>query len=371
LARLTVLALEDFSARNFARLVAACILAVSAIGGAAAQDTHRPAVAPAPDIPANPALRLVARIAMPHMSGTWDHLAADAKTARLFLSAQEDHAVDIVDLRAARPILRMIGNFNRPQGQFYIPELNKLVVTNGKDGTAKIFRGDTYQLTTTIPLSLGADMMEYDPNTKYLYVEHGGRDSNRGPGKLSVVDAVSETVVGSIDTDLRSASLAIETSRPRLYDALPGANQVAVIDTNARQIVKRFDLPGRPASLALDERNHRLFVATRSVAGNRTPPTFLVLDTESGKAVATLEGIDGSEGLWYDAPHRRIYSTGLEGYVQAYQQVDPDHYAVLATIRTRDHAGTSQFIPELNRLCVALAPHDHEAAEVWIFEPLP
>ena len=190
-----MLAFDVFSTRHLAAFAAGCFVALSAIGAGAAEDTPRPMVAPAPEIPENPALRLVGRIPMSHMSGTWDHLAADAKTGRLFLSAQEDHAVDVVDLRAARPILRMIGNFNRPQGQFYVPELNKLVVTNGKDGTAKIFRGDTYELTTTIPLSLGADMMEYDPRTKYLYVEHGGRDSNRGPGKLSIIDAVSEKVV--------------------------------------------------------------------------------------------------------------------------------------------------------------------------------
>lgn len=222
---------------------------------ALAEDSGAPRAA-APDdanIPPDSGLRMVAKIPMPQMSGTWDHLTADPKTARLFLSAQEDHAVDVVDLKTNRPVRRISGFFNRPQGEYYVPGLDLLVVTNGRDGTCKLLRGDTFSLFASVQLSLGADMIEYDAHAKCLYVESGGKDSKRGPGKLTLISAVSGASLGEIVTDFRAAAMAMEKAGPNLYVALPGANQIAVIDRGTRAITARFEVGGRPASMALDE----------------------------------------------------------------------------------------------------------------------
>lgn len=322
-------------------------------------------------IPADAGLRLVAKIPMPQMKGTWDHLAADPKTGRLFLSAQEDHAVDVVDLKTNQPVHRISGFFNRPQGEYYVPDLDKLVVTNGKDGTCKFLKGDTYELLGSIQLSLGADMIEYDPQTKTLYVESGGTDSKRGPGKLTLIDAVSGERVGEIVTDFRAAAMAMEKDSPRLYVALPGANQIAVIDRETRAFVARFDVGGRPASMALDEKTHRLFVATRTFGNNPGPARFVVLDTASGKILASLDSTDATENMFFDAAHGRIYTSSLEGAIQIYRQIDPDHYKSVGRIAAPPHAGTSQFIPELNRFCVAISPHENQVSQVWVFEAIP
>jgi hypothetical protein len=322
-------------------------------------------------IPPECGLRLVARIPMPQMKGTWDHLTADAKTSRLFLSAQEDHAVDVVDLQTNRPIHRISGFFNRPQGEYFVPDPARLIVTNGRDGTCKILRGDTYELLHSIPLALGADMIEYDVASRRLYVESGGKDSKRGPGKLTMIDPASGTVLGEVMTDFRAAAMAMETTGPRLYVALPGANQIAVVDRPSGQIVTRFEVAGRPASLALDEADHRLFVATRTFEKDPRPPRLLVFDTRSGQALATLDSTDATENMFYDAAHHRIYTSSLEGAIEVYRQNDPDHYEAVGKIMAAPHAGTSQLIPELNRYCVALAPHGDQVSQVWVFSTAP
>jgi DNA-binding beta-propeller fold protein YncE len=319
-------------------------------------------------IPAACGLKLIARIPMPQMSGTWDHLSADAATARLFLSAQEDHAVDVIDLRTNQPVHRIHGFFNRPQGEYYVPGLNKLVITNGRDGTCKLLNGETYALLDSIQLSMGADMIDYDPATKLLYVESGGTDSKRGPGTLTLIDAVADHAVGSIVTGLRAAAMAMERSGPRLYVAIPGANAVDVVDRSTRAIVGHLAVGGRPASMALDEAGHRLFVATRTFAGDPAPARLMVLDADTGKHLAELESTDATENMFFDAAHHRIYTSSLEGAIEVYRQLDPDHYVVAGRIAASPHAGTSQFIPELNRFCVALAPHGQQVSQVWIFD---
>jgi DNA-binding beta-propeller fold protein YncE len=324
-----------------------------------------------PDIPDNPALRLVAKFPIPHMTGTWDHLAGDEKSARLFLTAQDEHAIDVLDVKTGQLLHRMTGSFNRPQGQYFIPELKRLVTSNGRDGTVRFTNTDTYEVVDTVQLSIGADLMQYDSKKKHLYIESGGKDSNRGTGKISIVDATSGKILGEIVTDYRAAAMALEKKRPRLYVAIPALNQVLLIDTAKKEIVGKYDVPGRPGFIGLDERHHRLFVSTRKHATSPAEPTFSVIDTESERRIATLPTIEETSGVAYDAKHCRIYTTGLAGFVHAIQQVDPNHYQTIARFPTGPHAGTSYFMPELNRFFVAVPPHETQSAEVWVFEPLP
>jgi len=319
----------------------------------------------------NRALRLLTKFPIPDMTGTWDHLAGDAKSGRLFLTAQDEHAIYALDVRTGKLLRRITGSFNRPQGQYFIPELKRLVTSNGRDGTVRFTDTDTYQVANTVQLSIGADLMQYDSKAKRLYIESGGRDSNRGAGKISVVEAVSGKIVGEIATDYRAAAMAIEKVRPRLYVAIPALKQVLLVDTARNEIAGKYDVPGRPGFLGLDERHHRLFVSTRSHPTSPAGPTFNVIDTESGQRVASLLTIEDTSGVAYDAIHCRIYTTGLSGFVDAIQQLNPDRYETMARFPTGHHAGTSYWMPELNRFFVAVPPDQGRQAEVWVFEPMP
>jgi hypothetical protein len=316
-------------------------------------------------------ISLTAKIPIPAMTGTWDHLTADGASGRLFLSAQDQQIVDVVDLRSRRPIHRITGIFNRPQGEYYIPGLDELAVTNGRDGTCKILDGRTYELKWSVQLAMGADMMEYDPATQLLYAESGGKDSNRGPGKLTLIDATSGEIKGEIVTDFRSAALAMERKGETLYDALPGANEAILIDRPSRRITKHFAIAGRPASMALDESNRRLFVATRTWKDSPAKPELFILDADTGALVESLPSTDATENMFYDAASRRIYTSSLEGAIEVFTQADPDHYSLTQKIPATPHAGTSQFIPDLHLFCVALPPHEKHKAAVWVFDTSP
>ena len=348
------------------------ILAAVALAAAVAC-AQEPAPGPAATLPpigtaeSNAALTLVGRIPVPNMTGTWDHLTLDAAGHRLFASAQEDNQVRVFDLTARKPLYTMAGGFNRPQGLYYVPGDNTLAVTNGKDGTFRSFNGKTYEPIKIVPLSLGADMMDLDPHTGYLYVDHGGTDSNRGPGGLAIINTRDWSKVGEVPTDLRPAALAMEQHGNRLFLLVPGLTQVAVIDRASNQISARYQLktPAQPIALALDEAGHRLFVA------NRRPTSFNVLDLDTGRPIATLDVIEGVESMYFDAKLRRIYMTALDGFVQVVQQVDADHYKTIARFFTGHHAGTSQWVPDMNLLAVAVPPVEGQTAAIWLFQPKP
>lgn len=351
------------------RTVLAAALFTSSLGLFAQEHTQpaAPALPPIGTIEANAAFTLVGRIPVPNMTGTWDHLTLDPTSNRLFASAQEDNQVRVFDLVARRPLFTMADGFNRPQGLYYITGADTLAVTNGKDGTFRSFNGKSYQPIKIVPLSLGADMMDMDPHTHYLYVDHGGTDSNRGPGGLAIINSQDWSKVGEVPTDLRPAALEMEKNGNRLFLLIPGLSQVAVIDRGTNEIYARYQLkaPGQPIALALDETHHRLFVA------NRRPTSFNVLDLDTGRPITALDVVEGVESMYFDAKLHRVYMTALDGFVQVIQQVDADHYKTIARFFTGHHAGTSQWVPGMNLFAVAVPPVDGQTAEILLFKPKP
>ena len=56
--------------------------------------------------------------------------------------------------------------------------------------------------------------------------------------------------------------------------------------------------------MALDAANHRLFI------GSRNPAKLVVLDTDTGKIVTSVEGVGHTDDLWYDGAQKCIYMSG-------------------------------------------------------------
>jgi DNA-binding beta-propeller fold protein YncE len=192
----------------------------------------------------------------------------------------------------------------------------------GKDGSAKIFRGDNFELIDSLSLGTNPNHVGYDPGGKCLYVGIGIPNSKAGA--LAIIDTPPTSTFGEIKTETHPGGIKIETSGPRIFVTLGGVSKVGVVDREKREEITDWpSVPGAVA-LALDETRHRLFGRSR----NR--PMLIVLDTESGNQITQLEGVDGIDDLWYDAGRSRIYASGgrgsAAGFVYVYQQKDADHY---------------------------------------------
>lgn len=125
-------------------MLLACLV-VLGLGAAQAQSTEKSLDLDLGTAQDNAALTLAGRILVPNMTGTWDHVTANAATSRRFAFAQEDNQVRVFDLEASKPLFTISGGFNRPLGLYYVTGKRVLAVTNGKDGTLRSFDGTTYQ----------------------------------------------------------------------------------------------------------------------------------------------------------------------------------------------------------------------------------
>jgi YVTN family beta-propeller protein len=311
-------------------------------------------------------LKLLQKIPMPGVQGRLDHSAVDLKGKRLFVAALGDNqnTVEVIDLQANKRVSSIPGQ-SKPQGVFYSSDLKKLFVANGTDGTCKVFDANTLKLIDSLAIGVDADHVGYDPAAKYLYVGVGDAKS----GALSVIDTRTNKHVEDIKTDARPGGIKFDKGSPRIFVTLAGSTNLGVVDRKSHQQIATWPVTGVQGnvSLALDDKDHRLF------AGSRNPPMLTIFDTASGKQVSQVEGIAGIDDLWYDARNHRVYASGGRGtdvgFVYVYQQKSPDQYELVSKIPTAASAGTSLWVPELNRLYVAAPANERENAGVLVFEP--
>ncbi len=271
-------------------------------------------------------LKLVVTTPLPGFSGDFDHFALDLKGKRLFLTAEDHKTVDVFDLEGKH--LHSITGFGQPHAALFLPESNKLIVTDGDDdfGKVELVSGEDYKILSAIKLPNGVDSAVFDPTSQYYYVASGGAES-------------AKTHVVSIDK-----------AGKKMYVSLRATNEVGVVDLQARKVIARWPIPGASTanSLVLDEANHRVFIATRK------PPKFLVFDTDTGKVVTSLPCAPLHDDMWFDSARKRIYVTGSET-TTVFDQKDEDHYSHLADVPTGFRAKTSILVPELNRMYIAVS----------------
>lgn len=296
-------------------------------------------------------LKLVATTPMPGYSGDFDHFAVDLKGNRLFLAAEEHKTVEVFDLHTGKRI-HSIRGFGDPHMMVYLPDSNSLIVTDGDDfGMVELVSGKDYEIVNTIKLPSGVDHAAFDPVNKYYYVQSGSEKGSK-THMINIIDTRTFKHVGDIEgvPGEDNEAMTIDRAGKKLYANLTGTDEVGVIDLDTRQLIARWPLPDAHVAhgIALDESNHRVFAATRK------PPKFIAFDTDTGKAVADLPCVDVNSDMWFDAAQKRIYVTGSEK-TSVFKQIDADHYEHVAEVPTAYRAKSSIFVPELNRLYVAVS----------------
>ena len=292
-------------------------------------------------------LKLMETTPLPGFTGDFDHFAADLKGNRLFLAAEDHKTVEVFDLKSGKS-LHSITGFGQPHAIVYLPDSNKLIVTDGDDfGRVALVNGENYQITDTIKLPEGVDGAVFNPVNKYYYVESGGKSEHQ----LNIIDTKTFKHVGDITLPgNHSEAMVIDRAGKKMYVNLTAVSTVGVVDLESGKLTGQWPIADAKVqnSMALDEPNHRLFIATRM------PPKFIVLDTENGKVVASMPCAPINDDMWFDVARKRIYVTGSDT-MSVIAQRDADHYEQIAEVPTGFRAKTSLYVPSLNRLYVAVS----------------
>ncbi|WP_446744184.1 YncE family protein [Silvibacterium acidisoli] len=295
------------------------------------------------------------------ITGNFDHLEIDLKRKRLFVTPEDFKAVLVLDAESGK-VLHKIDGIARPHALLYRPETDRLYVTDGLDGSVRVFDGENYRQVARIPLLKDADAIGFDISRKYLYVDNGGGDVGQKFSMLSVIDTASDSKLSEmkIHGDTLEA-MALDNYRPRIYVNDKATNHVVVIDRFRNKQVADWPitLGKQNVAIALDEQRQRLFVGCRS-------GQIVVLDSNTGKELQTLSIAGGIDDLIYDPATRRIYAAA-NGEVDVYEQKDLDHYARLGSVPTGINAKTARLVPQTETLFVAAPKHADQAARVLAY----
>lgn len=313
-------------------------------------------------------LRLAQTIDVPGVR-KWDHFGVDLKGNRLFVSSEEEPAVEVFDLRTNKH-LQSLTEFKEPHNVLPFPELKKIFVVDGEASEIKILDYDSYKLIGRIALTIDADPVVYDPASKYLYVVNGGREAKTPTCLISVVDIATGKKLADMKLDSnRLESMAIEKSSNRLFVNMTGINSIGVVDREKRAVVQTWPITAGKDNVPLqyDEATHRLFLATRK------PSKLVVVNADNGMEVASLDVADYVDDLAYDAAHHRLYlpGGGGNGAVSVIEQQGADNYKVVATIPTKPGAKTARLVPELNKYYVGVPAKDAQPAQILVFDVAP
>jgi DNA-binding beta-propeller fold protein YncE len=294
-------------------------------------------------------------IGLPGVEGRIDHMAMDVPGSRLFVAALGNNTVEVLDLTSGERV-HSIQGLKEPQGVLYVPDVQRLIVANGGDGSCQVFEGKSFELIKTIKFGNDADNLRYDSKTKQVYVGFGD-------GSIAAFDAATLKVAWKVALGGHPESFQVEQTGSHVFANVPTRGEVVVIDKEKKKAVTSWPLHDLKSNypMALDSANHRLFV------GCRNPAKLAVFDTNSGKLITAMQIPGDIDDLFYDSKHKRLYGSCGEGYLTVFDQVDPDSYTHTTDMPTARGARTSIFASEKGEIFLAVPHRGSQQAEIRVY----
>jgi DNA-binding beta-propeller fold protein YncE len=308
-----------------------------------------------------PPLALQRTIALPGVTGKFDHFAIDLAGHRLFAAATGNHSVEVIDLKTDK-VEQSISGLGKPHGLAWVEATGSLYVSDGSLAELRVYKGRPLKLAGSIQLSDDADDMVSDEAHHLLYVGHGG-GSAAIPGRVAVVDTARFALVINVAVPSHPEGLDLDTSGRRTFANIADSNEVAVIDGNSNAILAHWKLTGVADNvpMAYDGGHHRLYVACRA------PATLIALDGVSGVELARVETGKGADDLFYDAALSRVYVISGAGEVDAFQVDGTARMAPIGVTRTLAGAKTALFVPSKSALYVGIPGIGEHTTEIRVY----
>src|SRR6202048_2028248 len=299
-------------------------------------------------------LRLEAKIPLGDVRGRIDHMAVDLGRQHLFVAELGNDSVGIIDL-ANRKMIHRIPGLKEPQGVGYEPSTDTLYIANAGDGSVRLFDGNNYAAGAQIDLGRDADTIPIDSATNRVFIGYGS-------GALAVIDPATRSKIGDIPVKAHPEAFQIDPDTSQIFVNVPDARGIAVVDRVSQKQIGKWPTPDKGANfpMALDPVRRQVLVIFRA------PAELGVFSMMCGQLIAAIETCGDADDLFVDAKRGRVYVSCGAGFIDVLEAKDAT-YRRIARIPTVSGARTSLFVPELDRLLVAVRASSGEPAAIWAF----
>jgi YVTN family beta-propeller protein len=273
--------------------------------------------------------------------GGWDILTIDPKANRLYLS--HSTKVVVVDLNK-NAVSGEIADTPGVHAFVAVPEVQRGFSSNGKESKSSVVDLTSLKTVSRIDTGSNPDAVVYEPRGGEVYVFNHTGDS------VTVINAKTATVSATIPLGGTPEFAAVDEKAGRVYCNIEDKSEVAVIDANKHEVVAHWSLaPGEgPSGIALDARHHRLFSGCHN-------KMMTMLDTESGKVIATVPIGAGVDGCAFDDSMQLAFASCGEGTTTIAKEEMPNKLAVVQVLKTERGARTMALDPLTHRIYLPTA----------------
>ena len=274
--------------------------------------------------------------------GGWDIVTIDNESRCLYLS----HAtkVDVVNLNNDSLLGTAITDTPGVHEFLAVHEFLRGFSSNGKEAKTSVVDLKTLKTISKLDTGEGPDAMAYDSTRGEVYVfNHKGNSA-------TVIDAKTATVVATVPLGGSPEFAVADGLGRRVYCNLEDKSEVAVMDTTKHEVVARWPLaPGEePTGIAFDLAHHRLFAACHN-------KVMVMLDTESGKVIASVPIGAGTDGCAFDDVTQLAFASCGDGTTTIAKEEAPDKLTVVQTLKTERGARTMSLDPQTHRIYLPTA----------------
>ena len=269
---------------------------------------------------------------LPGKAPQYDYLAYDPRNRNLLMGRRDD-GVFVYDT-VSRRLVTKIAQSEGANAALLVPSVGRGFSTN-EDGSTTVFALRGYGVIKRVKFAKDADAAVFDPVTGQVALLSG--DSKL----ITLLDPRSLAITGRIAMPSNKLEGAAPDGEGGIFVAERDRAMVVHVSLKSRSITAEWPTTGcvQPTGLAFDSAHQRLFVGCRGAA-----PVLAVLDSKSGRVVATPAIGRGNDGVAYDAARGRIFTTnGVDSNLVIFHQDDPDHYRFEQALTTRPGARTIAF----------------------------
>ena len=301
-------------------------------------------------------LQLETKISLGDVARRIDHLAVDLKRQRVFVAELGNNTLGIVDLANAK-LLRRLTGLSEPQGIGYDAAADIVYVANAGNGAVHVFQGEDYTPLENIQLGKNADNIRVDAERRRVIVGYG-------QGALAIIDSVTRRRTADVPLKEHPEGFQFDPESERVFVNLPDAQSIAVVDITSKAQVASWEQVARNGNfpMALDLIRRQVLTVFRS------PAVLAAFSMADGTPVSKIETCSDSDDVFFDAKRHRSYVTCGEGFIDVVD-MNANPPRRIGHIQTATGARTSLFVPDLDRLIVAVPARGASPAAVWVFRP--
>jgi YVTN family beta-propeller protein len=270
--------------------------------------------------------------------GFWDYLIVDSPAHHLYLT--RGNHVDVVDTQTGK-LAGSIANLHGTHG-VALDNAGKFgYISDGGGNAVVVFDRATLATVATIPAGTNPDGIVFEPATQTVWAFNGrSKDA-------TVIDAATRKVVATIPLPGKPEFPAVD-GKGIVFDNIEDKSLIVRLDAHTLKLTDSWPAGCEsPSGLAFDVAGARLFpVCDGKKMG--------VVDSNSGKVLATAAIGDGPDAAGWDAAHKLAFASSGDGILSVVDASSAD-YKTIESLPTQRGARTMAYDSGADRVYLVTA----------------